>query len=152
MLITTAYVLHRLNVSGMQCTSCYIGYGIYTIILSLAGYRDGRSKDFYTFQKKVCSCAQPATPPDRMFADQLHRVTDRPHKVNDRPHEVTDQPLQTHVRAFGFLTQIARHISLTCQMIVSCPAVHKTSLIKWVRSLIPRPPPSFSQSWERGGW
>ena len=53
-------ILHMLNVCGMQCTSYYIGYLHYNI---KAGCRDGRSKGFYTFQLKVYSCAQPATPP-----------------------------------------------------------------------------------------
>ena len=72
-------ILHRLNICGMQCTSYYIGYLHYNI---KAGCRDERSKDFYTFQLKVYSCAQPATPPSplmavsKIFADQLHRVTD----------------------------------------------------------------------------
>ena len=51
---------------------------------------EARADDHYTFQLKVY---QPATPHDgrqQLFADQLHRVTDRPHKVNDRSHEVID--------------------------------------------------------------
>ena len=46
---------------------------------------------------------QAATPHDgrqQLFADQLHRVTDRPHKVNDRSHEITDWPHQACVGAF----------------------------------------------------
>ena len=30
--------------------------------------------------------------------------------------------------------------------------VHEISQIKWMRSLVPRPPSSFSQSWQRGSW
>ena len=85
-------------------------------IYTKAGWRDGRSKGFSTFQLKVYGCQQ-------TFGDQLHRVTDRPHKVNNWLYEVTDGPHQARLGVFGF-------ISLTCQMVVLCLAVHETSQIK----------------------
>ena len=88
-------------------------------------------EDQRVFILKVYCCAQPAVPPDgcqQIFADQ------RPHKVNDQPH-------QACIGAFG-----VRHISLTCKMVVSCPAIHETSQTKWMCSLVPRTTPSFSQS------
>ena len=68
-------------------------------------------------------------------------TSDRPHEVNDRSHEVTDWPHQACVGAFD----------LSNGSLVPSRLLH---WMKWVCSLVARPPPwpSFSQSWERGGW
>ena len=41
-----------------------------------------------------------------------------------------------------------------CKQSIPPPTLpgYEAKSIKWMRSLVPRPPPSFSQSWERGGW
>ena len=95
---------------------------------------------------------QPATLHDgcqQLFADQLHRVTDRPHKVNDWSHEVTDWHHQACVGTFELFdtnnTPYFTHLS-NGSLVPSRPQ------IKWVCSLVPRHTPSFSQSWGRGGW
>ena len=85
-------ILHRLNICSMQCTSYYIGY-ICTIIKLVVGMEDQR-----IFALLLLACHTPWW----LFADHLHRVTDRPHKVDDWPHEATDWSHQVRVGAFGF--------------------------------------------------
>ena len=76
----------------MQCTSNYIGYLHYNIIV---GCRDDQRFLYFPAEGLLLSTLVLSLPHSLMavskiFADQLHRVTDRPHKVNDLPHEVTD--------------------------------------------------------------
>ena len=65
----------------MQCTSYYIGYLHLKLVV---GMKDQRVFMLPTEGLLLRSCTQPATPPDgcqQIFADQLHKLTDRPHKV-----------------------------------------------------------------------
>ena len=114
----------------MQCTSYYIGYLRYII---KAGCKDERSKVYYIFQLKVYSCTPACHTPWWLSATLCWPTSDRPHK---RSHEVTDWPHQACVGAFD----------LSSSIVPSRP-----HWVKWVRSLIPRPIPSFSQSLGWGG-
>ena len=116
-------ILHGLNV---LCTTYYIGYLHYII---KAGCRDERSKGYYTFQLKVYSCAPACHTPWWLSATICWPTSDRPHKLNDRSHEVTDRPHQACVEVFN----------LSNGSLVSS----RPHWIKWVRSLVPRTPPSF---------
>ena len=117
------HALYRLNVCGMHCTSYYIGLLKLVVRMLLC---------FPTEGLLLCLSFS-ATPHDGYLLSNFI-LTDRPHKVNDRPHEVTDWPHQACVGAFELFDTInTPYFTHLC----SRPQ------IKWVRSLVPRPPPSF---------
>ena len=71
------FILHGLNVCGMQCTS----EGIYTQLkLVVRMLLDSPTEGL------LLCLSLSATPSDgcqQLFVDQLKNLTDRPHKVND---------------------------------------------------------------------
>ena len=117
----------------------YIGQGIYTILKLVVGLEDQR----VFILGWISTLSVPArTPPDgcqQIFADQLHRVTAyRPQEATDR----RDRPHQARVGAFVFFFNTNNKPYFT----------HLSNGIVRMRCHVPRPSPSFAQSWERGGW